>query len=111
VALLAGLLLGCGSSGPAPPWRTGHPDPASLSLLDAAQAGKCAASAPAPDEAPAAISFDGGEYVQSTRTAPLAVQPGVEIDHTGNWAFFLNNDGSLTMTAPEADFLYVTGAC
>jgi hypothetical protein len=111
VATTAGLLLACGSSGPPPPWRAGHPDPSSLGLLDLAQAGTCATAAPDPDEAPAAISFQGSTYVQSEKTAPLGVEPGVEIDHTGNWDFYLNNNGSLTMSTPQADFLYVTGKC
>lgn len=110
--LLAALLIGCGSSGPAPPWRTGHPDPSSLSLLDSAQAGSCAASAPDPDQAPAAISFGSQEYVQSGRL-PAQPQPAaaVGIDHTGNWAFFEDADGSLTMTTPQADYLYTPKSC
>jgi len=111
VAATAGLLLACGSSGPPAPWRTGHPDPCSLSLLDLAQAGSCAGSAPDPDDAPAAISFQGSTYVQSQKTPPLSVQSGVEIDHTGNWDFYLNNNGSLTMSTPQADFIYITGKC
>ena len=111
VALLATLLLACGSSGPPPPWRSGHPDPSSLNLLDLTQAGKCADSAPDASEAPVAINFDGAVYVQSQKMALLAVEPGVEIDHTGNWSFYLNNNGSLTMSTPQADFLYVTGKC
>ncbi len=109
--LLAALLVGCGSSGPPPPWRTGHPDPSSLSLLDSAQAGSCAASAPDPGQAPAAISF-GQEYVQSGRLSPVAQPAGAfEIDHTGNWAFFEDADGSLTMTTPQADYLYRPASC
>jgi len=110
--LLAGALTGCGSSGPPPPWRTGHPDPQSLSLLDSSQAGSCAASAPHPDQAPAAISLDGKEYVQKVRTAAQAQPPqAVEIDHTGNWTFFEDADGDLTLTTPEADFVYAAGSC
>ena len=111
-ALLGLLLVGCGSSGPPPPWRTGHPDPVSMALLDAGQAGSCASSAPDPTSAPAAISFQGQEFVQSS-LQPAQAQPAaaVEIDHTGDWAFFEDQDGDLTMTSPGADYLYVPGKC
>jgi len=109
---LAVLLLGCGSAGPPPPWRSGHPDPSSLSLLSSAQAGPCAASAPAPSQAPAAISFQGQKYVQSARQPAQAEPAGaVEIDHTGDWSFFEDPNGDLTMTTPQADFLYVARSC
>jgi len=114
-ATLAGLIAivaGCGSSGPPPPWRSGHPDPGSLSLLSSGQAGSCAAAAPYPDQAPAAIDLQGKEYVQKSRQPAQAQPPGgVEIDHTGDWAFFDDPDGSLTVTTPQADFLYVAGSC
>ena len=80
---------------PPPPWRSGHPDPASLSLLDPAQSGSCAAAAPIPAEAPAAISFQGQEYVQQGRTtSPASTRGAVEIDHTGDWSFWV--PGSVT---------------
>jgi hypothetical protein len=102
---------GCGSSGPPPPWRSGHPDPASLSLLDQAQAGSCASAAPDPDQAPAAISFQGEEYVQSTRTTPSgASSNAVDIDHTGNWSFWVTGN-DLLMVTPQADYLYAPGNC
>lgn len=111
-SLLATLAAGCGGSGPPPPWRPGHPDPASLSLLGASQAGGCASSAPHPDQAPSAIRFQGTEYVQRSRL-PAQAQPAgaVEIDHTGDWAFWEDANGDLTMTAPQADYLYVAGGC
>jgi hypothetical protein len=107
-----GVLAGCGSSGPPPPWRSGHPDPASLSLLDPAQAGSCAAAAPYPDQAPAAISFDGHEYVQSRRQ-PYQASPGgsFEIDHSGNWSFFVVNGTTLILVTPQADFAYQARSC
>jgi hypothetical protein len=116
IPLLAAVALAlpvaaCGSSSPPPPWRTGHPDPGSLSLLDSAQAGSCASTAPDPDQAPAAISFQGQEYVQASR------QPGgvsilglVEIDHTGDWSFWVSGS-DLLMVTPNADFLYRPGNC
>jgi len=111
--LLAGVLIaGCGSSGPPPAWRSGHPDPASLGLLDSAQAGSCASTAPDPDQAPVAISFDSQEYVQSSsEPATTSVANAVEIDHTGDWAFWDNDDGDLTMTTPTADYLYQLKSC
>ena len=44
---------------------------------------------------------------------PAQTQPAgaVEIDHTGNWAFFEDADGSLTMTTPQADYLYKPKSC
>jgi hypothetical protein len=115
IPLLAALtiivLSGCGGSGTSPPWRSGHPDPASLSLLDLAQAGSCASSAPDPDQAPAAISFQGQKYVQSSRQPYQASPEGVEIDHTGNWSFFVSSERSLTMVTPQANYLYQLASC
>jgi hypothetical protein len=111
-ALAAIAVAGCGSSGPPPPWRSGHPDPGSLSLLDLAQAGSCASAAPDPDQAPAAISFKGQEYVQSSRQpASAAVPSAVEIDHTGNWSFWVGSGSSITMVTPQADYTYAPGSC
>jgi hypothetical protein len=106
------LVSACGSSGPPPPWRSGHPDPGSLSLLDSAQAGSCAAGAPDPDQAPAAISFKSQEYVQSSSSAHQA-QPagGFEIDHTGNWSFFVVSQSEITMVTPQADYVYQLRSC
>ena len=107
------LLVGCGSSAPPPPWRSGHPDPGSLSLLDSAQAGSCASTAPDPEEAPAAISFQGQEYVQSSRAtpAPPSLPDAVEIDHTGNWTFWLAGANTLFLLTPQAVFFYAPGDC
>jgi hypothetical protein len=105
------LLSGCGSSGPPPPWRSGHPDPGSLSLLDAAQAGSCASTAPDPDQAPAAISFQGHEYVQASRTpGPVSVPNAVEIDDTGNWSFWVTGSVILMVT-PQAEYAYDLKSC
>ena len=108
----AALVAGCGSSGSPPPWRSGHPDPGSLSLLDSAQAGRCASNAPDPAQAPAAISFTGQKYVQAG-SLPAQAQPAsaLEIDHTGNWSFWDDYDGNLTMTTPQADYLYKPASC
>ena len=83
-----------------------------MALLDSAQAGGCASKAPDPGAAPAAISFQGQEFVQASRQ-PTQDQPagGVEIDHTGDWAFFEDQDGDLTLTSPTADYLYAPGEC
>jgi hypothetical protein len=107
------MVASCGSSGPPPPWRSGHPDPSSLSLLDSAQAGSCASKAPDPDQAPAAISFQSHEYVQTSRTsASSSAAPGAfEIDHAGDWSFWDEYDGNLTMTTPQADYLYKPASC
>jgi hypothetical protein len=106
------LLAACGSSAPPPPWRSGHPDPASLRLLSSGQAGSCAASAPYPSQAPTAIDLAGQEYVQSARLPANPQPPGaVEIDHTGDWAFFQDADGSLTLTTAQADYRYTAGRC
>ncbi len=111
-AVSVGVLAGCGSSGPPPPWRSGHPDPASLSLLDPAQAGSCAAAAPYPDQAPAAISFDGHEYVQSSRQPYQASPAGsFEIDHSGDWSFFAVSGTTLILVTPQADFAYQARNC
>ena len=116
LALATGLAVlvvaGCGSSGPPPPWRSGHPDPGSLSLLDSAQAGSCASKAPDPNQAPAAISFQGQEYVQSSPQPASASLPGaVEIDHTGNWSFWGGTGSGIMVVTPQADYLYQLKNC
>jgi hypothetical protein len=106
------VLSGCGTGGPPPAWRSGHPDPSSLSLLDPAQAGSCAASAPYPEQAPAAISLTGQEYVQSSRQPHEASPAGsFEIDHSGNWSFFVVNGSTLILVTPQADFVYQARSC
>jgi hypothetical protein len=112
IALAVILVSGCGSTAPPPPWRSGHPDPSSLGLLDSAQAGRCASTAPDPNRAPAAISFQGQEYVQSSRQpASAAVASALEIDHTGNWSFWVGSGSSITMVTPQADYTYAPGSC
>jgi hypothetical protein len=107
------LVSACGSSSAPPPWRSGHPDPGSLSLLDSAQAGSCAANAPDPSQAPAAISFRGTEYVQTSRGTPSAASlpGGVEIDHTGDWSFWIVSGSALFMLTPQAIYTYAPGNC
>ena len=107
-----GVLAGCGSSGAQPPWRSGHPDPSELSLLDPAQAGSCAAAAPDPAQAPAAISFQGQEYVQQDRQPHQASPAGsVEIDHSGDWSFFFGSGTTLILVTPQSDFVYQARGC
>ena len=109
--LAALVAAGCGSSGPPPPWRSGHSDPASLSLLDAAQAGSCASSAPEPNQAPAGISFKSHEYIQASRETPAgAPSTAFEIDHTGDWSFWVSGN-DLLMVTPQANYNYVPGNC
>ena len=112
-ALAAIALTSCGSSGPPPPWRSGHPDPGSLSLLDSAQAGTCASGAPDPSQAPAAISFRGQEYVQTARKSPSSSSiPGaVEVDHTGDWSFWVPSGTFIYMVTPLATYTYAPGNC
>jgi hypothetical protein len=107
------MVGGCGSSGPPPPWRSGHPDPGSLSLLDSAQAGSCASKAPDPDQAPAAISFTDQEYVQTSRTSSSssAVPGAVEIDHTGDWSFWVPSKTFIYMVTPLATYTYTLQNC
>jgi len=117
LALVTGLAVivvaGCDSSGPPPPWRSGHPDPGSLGLLDSAQAGSCASKAPDPDQAPAAISFKGEEYVQTSRTSPSssAVPGAFEIDHTGDWSFWIPSGNFIYMVTPLAIYTYAPRNC
>jgi hypothetical protein len=111
IALAVILVSGCGSTGPPPPWRSGHPNPSSLSLLDSAQAGSCASTAPDPNQAPAAITFQGQEYVQSSRQSASASAPNaVEIDHSGDWSFWVTGN-DLLMDTPQAEYLYSPGNC
>ena len=42
---------------------------------------------------------------------PVAAAGALEIDHTGNWAFWDDDDGDLTMTTPQADYLYKPASC
>jgi hypothetical protein len=35
----------------------------------------------------------------------------VEIDHTGNWSFWVGSGSSITMVTPQADYTYAPGSC
>ncbi len=113
MALAVVLVSGCGSSGSPPPWRSGHPDPSSLSLLDSAQAGSCASGAPDPNQAPAGISFQGREYAQIGRMSPSAsaISGAVEIDHTGDWSFWVPSGTFIYVVTPQAIYTYAPGNC
>jgi hypothetical protein len=112
IALAVVVVSACGSVGPPAPWRSGHPDPGSLSLLDSAQAGKCASAAPDPNQAPAAINFSSHEYVQASRGTPPGSPPnGLEIDHTGNWSFWVLSPSSIVMVTPQANYTYAQRSC
>jgi len=107
------LLAACGSSAAPSPWRSGHPDPGSLSLLDTSQAGSCAAHVPYPGQAPAAISFQGMEYIQVGRVTSSAtsINGAVEIDHTGDWSFWIPSATLIYLLAPAATYTYAPGNC
>ena len=98
-AMAAIVLCSCGSASASDePWRTTHPDPAGIGLDETAP-GLCAFPVRYPDEAPAAIEYQGATYVQSARTAQPSQPPGMVIGHSAEW----------TVAAAGGDLYLLTG--
>ena len=101
VCLLSAILLtacGGGAVSTAASWRAAHPDPAGMTFDENAP-GLCAFPVQYPDEAPAAIDYQGATYVQSTRGNEPAAPPGMVVAHSGDW----------TLSAAGGDLYLLTG--
>ena len=99
-AAAVGVLAGCGGTSPAgpEPWRAAHPDPSGLTFDEQAP-GLCAFPVQYPDQAPAAIEYQGATYVQSARTTQPGQAPGSVIGHSADW----------TVSAAGGDLYVLTG--
>ena len=50
--------------------------------------------------------------MQSSRQPHEASPAGsFEIDHSGNWSFFVVNGSTLILVTPQADFVYQARSC
>lgn len=98
--LVALLTAACGSaqSAPSEPWRSTHPDPAGITFDETAP-GLCAVTVQFPDEAPAAVDFNGITYIQRQRQPAPGHPPGKVIGTSGGW----------TVTAPQGSVDVDTG--
>lgn len=110
--LLAALMaVACGStqSATAEPWRAGHPDPAGISFDESAP-GLCAVTVEFPDEAPAAVDYNGITYVQRQRQTAPAHPPGRVIGSSDGWTVTAQASGVAIDTGTFL-FLYRSAAC
>lgn len=106
-ALIAVLLIAaCGDTTTQAAWVPGHPDTALLAFRTTAP-GVCALTVQYPNDAPAAIVYLGGTYVQVQRTGHPGTPPaGREIDHSGDWHVFALTSGDLLVVTPADGFDY-----
>lgn len=105
LALLGLLLAGCGDTTSQPSWVPSHPGTALLSFQTTAP-GVCAITVQYPNDAPAAIGYLGGTYVQVARRAHPAVPTGRELGQSGEWRVLLLTGGDLLLVTPGAAFDY-----
>jgi hypothetical protein len=100
------LLAGCGDTTTQAAWVPGHPDTALLGFRTSAP-GVCALTVQYPNDAPAAIVYLGGTYVQVQRLGhPGTASAGREIDHSGDWHVFLRSAGDILLVTPGDAFEY-----
>ena len=69
------VLSGCGTGGPPPPWRSGHPDPASLSLLDSGAGGELRGGGALPGARPRRRSASRARSTCSRAGSPIRRRP------------------------------------
>ena len=98
-------LSGCGDTTTQPTWVPGHPDTALLGFMTTAP-GVCAITVQYPNDAPAAIAYLGGLYVQVGKLAHPGSPPGMEIDHSGDWHVFKLGSGDLLLVTAADAFQY-----
>ena len=100
------LIAGCGSSPStnAKPWRAAHPDPKEATFDEAAP-GLCALTARYPDDAPAAIEYQGSVYVQEAKASTPPSSPGTSVATSGDWTLRATPD-KLYLLTPGAMFTY-----
>ena len=103
--LSAVLLAACGGEqSSAAQWRASHPDPAGLTFDESAP-GICALTPQFGDEAPAAIDYMDGRYIQKAKAAHPASAPGTEIATSADWKVSTAG-GELFLLTPSALFTY-----
>ncbi len=111
VALLALVLVGCGDTTSQPSRVPSHPDTAALSFQTTAP-GLCAITVQYPNDAPAAIGYLGGTYVQVARRTHPAAPPGRELGQSRDWHVFLLSGGDLlVVTAGDAFDYRLEASC
>jgi hypothetical protein len=104
-ALLTAMLAGCGADATAPAWASAHPDTSILAFHTSAP-GVCAITVQYPDDAPAAVTYLGGVFVQVQRRPRPTNPAGHEIDHSGDWHVVALDNGDLLILTPGDAFDY-----
>ncbi len=102
---LALLLGGCGDSTSTPRWVSSHRDTALLTFQTTAP-GICAITVQYPDDAPAAIGYLGGTYVQVGRGGHPTSPAGRSVGESGDWHVYLQDGGDLVLVTPSNAFDY-----
>ena len=99
------VLLGCGDNTSQPSWVPSHSDTALLTFQTTAP-GVCAITVQYPNDAPAAIVYQGSTYVQIARKLRPASPPGRRLGQSGDWQIFVQAGGDLLLVTVHDAFDY-----
>lgn len=101
------LLSACAATTVSPPaWVSSHPDTSAFSLATSAP-GICAITVRYPDEAPSAIDYRAGVYVQVGRQPHATPGPGdTVIGRSGDWQVVQHAGADLLLLTPSSTYDY-----
>jgi hypothetical protein len=99
------LLSGCGDTTTQPSWVPSHP-PTTLLTFQTTAPGVCAITVQYPNDAPAAIVYLGGTYVQVSRAPHPSSRAGKDLGQSGDWRILLQRNGDLLLVTPGDAFDY-----
>ena len=108
LAAVAALgLAGCGeTTDTSPGWVATHPN-TTLLTFDTTAPGLCAITVRYPADAPAAIGYLGGTYVQVAQEAHATPSPGTKlVDHSGDWQITDPGGGTLLLLTASSTYRY-----
>lgn len=102
---LVAVLAACGDTTSTPQWVASHPDTSLLAFQTTAP-GVCAITVQYPNDAPAAMVYLGGTYVQVQRRAHVVSPSGRDLGQSGDWHVRLQSGGDLLLVTPGDAFDY-----
>ena len=106
-AAACALLVACGADQPVQPaWVSSHRSTATLTF-DTSAPGVCAITVQYPGEAPAAVEYLGGVYVQVRRGPRPASPPTHRLGASGDWHLYLDDArAEILLLTPGATYTY-----